>query len=112
MITLRYFAIASFQLLAADFYGVSESTVCRIIPIVSEKIASLRERSVHMPTTRSRGKKRDFFRIAGMSATIGAIDDTLVKIQKVGGAQNKTDFFCRKQFMAQSCVMRTLLLKT
>lgn len=51
LITLRYFATASFQLVAADFYGVSESTVCRIIPIVSEKIASLRERFIRMPTT-------------------------------------------------------------
>lgn len=37
LITLRYLATASFQLVAADFYGVSESTVCRIIPIVFKK---------------------------------------------------------------------------
>lgn len=35
-----------------------------------------------------------------MPAIIGAIDGTLVKIQEVGGIQNKTDFYCRKQFYA------------
>lgn len=100
LITLRYLATASFQLVAADFYGVSESTVCRIIPIVFKKIASLRERFIRMPATDEEleEKKREFFRVAGMPATIGTLDGTLVKIQKVGGAQNKTDFFCRKQF--------------
>lgn len=38
--------------------------------------------------------------MVGMPAIIGAIDGTLVKIQEVGGAQNKTDFFCCKQFYA------------
>lgn len=102
LITLRYFATACFQLVAADFYGVAESTVCRIIPIVTGKIASLRERFIRMPTTNQEveEKKREFFRIAGMPAIVGAIDGTLVKILKVGGAQNKTDFFCRKQYYA------------
>lgn len=102
LITLRYYAIASYHQVSADFYGVAESTVCRIIPIVSDKIASLRERFIYMPTTNNEleQKKQEFFRVAGMPAVIGAIDGTLVKIQEVGGAQNKTDFYCRKQFYA------------
>lgn len=102
LITLRYYATASFHLVTADFYGISESSVCMIIPIVSDKIASLRERFIRMPTNDAEieNSKREFFAIAGMPATIGAIDGTLVKIQEVGGAQNKTDFFCRKQFYA------------
>lgn len=35
-----------------------------------------------------------------MPSIIGAVDGTLVKIQEVGGQQNKTDFFCRKQYYA------------
>lgn len=102
LITLRYYATACFQLVAADFYGISESTVCRIVPIVSDKIAALRNRYIRMPTTdlQLEQKKQDFFSVAGMPSIIGAIDGTLVKIQEVGGAQNKTDFFCRKQFYA------------
>lgn len=102
LITLRYYASACFQLVAADFYGVAESTICRIIPIVSEKIAALSPRFISMPTTNDEleQKKQEFYRIASMPSVIGAIDGTLVKIQEVGGAQNKTNFFCRKQFYA------------
>lgn len=44
--------------------------------------------------------KRNFFRVAGMPCVIGAIDGTLIKFQEVGGANNKTMLFCRKQFYA------------
>lgn len=102
LITLRYFATASFHIVSGDFYGISESSVCKIIPIVSEKIASLRERFIVMPSTTEEleQNKIAFFRVAGMPGVIGAMDGTLVKIQEVGGQQNKTDFFCRKQFYA------------
>lgn len=102
LITLRYYASASFHVVSADFYGVAESTVCRIVPIVSEKIASLRQRFIRMPITNDElaQNKQDFFRVAGMPGIIGAIDGTLVKIQEVGGDINKTDFYCRKQFYA------------
>lgn len=102
LITLRYYATATFHLVTADFYGVSDASVCNIVRIVSDKIAALRDRFIRMPFTDAEIEqtKRDFFAVAGMPATIGAIDGTLVKIQEVGGAQNKTDFFCRKQFYA------------
>lgn len=102
LITLRYYATASFQLVCADFYGVSESSVCKIIPVVSEKIAALREIFIRMPHTDDEieEKKREFFRVAAMPNIICALDGTLIKIQEVGGAQNKTDFFCRKQYYA------------
>lgn len=102
LITLRYYATASYHLVTADFHGVSDASVCNIVPIVSEKIAALRDRFIRMSSTDAEieKSKREFFAVAGMPATIGAIDGTLVKIQEVGGAQNKTDFFCRKQFYA------------
>lgn len=104
LITLRYFATANFHLASADFFGVSESSVCNIIPIVCDKIASLRERFIRMPITDAEieRNKRDFFRVAGMPAVIGAIDGTLVRIQEVGGLENKTLFYCRKQFYAMN----------
>lgn len=102
LITLRYYATACFQLVCADFYGVSESSVCKIIPVVSDKIASLRDIFIKMPHSDAdiEQKKREFFRVAGISCIICAIDGTLVKIQEVRGAQNKTDFFSRKQYYA------------
>lgn len=100
LITLRYYATANYFLVTADFYGVSESSVCSIIPVVSDKIAKLRARFIQMPTTDEaiERNKRDFFSVAGMPAIIGAVDGTIVKIQDVGGTLNKTMFFCRKQF--------------
>lgn len=100
LITLRYFATASYHLVTADFYGVSESSVCNIVRIVSDKIAQLAEQFIKMPSTDEEieNNKLSFFSIAGMPSIIGAIDGTLIKIQKVGGVQNKTDFFSRKQF--------------
>lgn len=102
LITLRYFASASYHVVTGDFYGISESSVCNIIPLVSDKIASLSQRFIRMPNgdAEIEKAKRDFFRIAGMPSTIGAVDGTLIRIQEVGGIQNKTDFFCRKQFYA------------
>lgn len=51
LITLRYFATASFHLVSADFFGVSEASVCNIIPVVCDKIAALRENFIQMPHT-------------------------------------------------------------
>lgn len=102
LITLRYYATASIHQVIGDFYGISESSVCNIIPVVSEKIAALRQRFIRMPSSDGEilEKKREFFKIAGMPAIIGAMDGTLVKILKVGGTQNKTDLFSRKQYYA------------
>lgn len=102
LITLRYYATASFQIVTADFYGVSVPSVCNIVPVVTGKIAELAPQFIKMPASDNEieAAKIDFFQIAGIPAVIGAIDGTLIKIQEVGGAQNKTDFFCRKQFYA------------
>lgn len=78
------------------------SSVCNIVPVVTGKIAELAPQFIKMPASDDEieAAKIDFFQIAGMPAVIGAIDGTLIRIQEVGGAQNKTDFFCRKQFYA------------
>lgn len=49
-ITLRYYATASYHRVSADCYGVSEASVCQIVPVVSKKMASLRSRFIRMPT--------------------------------------------------------------
>lgn len=109
LITLRYYATASFQMVGADLFGVSEASICKIIPEVSDKIAALSTRFIQMPSTSEeiQKAKKEFFRVAQMPCVIGVIDGTLIKIQEVGGAQNKTDFFCRKQFYAINCQVTT-----
>ena len=87
LIALIYYASASYHVVTGDFYGVSESSVCNIIPIVSDKIASLSQRFIQMPGSNAE-LEQAFFRIAGMPCIIGAIDGTLIKIQEVGGIQN------------------------
>lgn len=54
---------ASFQQVTADFYGISESSVCNILPVVSEKIAHLRQNFIKMPTSDEgiEQKKESFF---------------------------------------------------
>lgn len=102
LLTLRYYATGSFIHVVSDFYGVSESSVCSIIPIVSRKIAALRNEFIRMPSTPEEinTAKQEFFTIAKMPMVIGIMDGTLIKIQEVGGVQNKQDLFCRKQFYA------------
>ena len=70
LINLRYHASASYHIVTADFYGISESSVCNIIPIGSDKIASLSRRFIRMPRSDAEIEqaKRDFFRIAIVGA--------------------------------------------
>lgn len=98
---MRYYATASFHLVSADFYGVNESTVCRIVPIVSDEIAALRERFISMLNTNEEleQKKLEFFRVGGIPSVIGAIDGTLVKIQEFGGCRTRLIFFVENTFM-------------
>ncbi|XP_055307749.1 putative nuclease HARBI1, partial [Sitodiplosis mosellana] len=86
LLTSRYYATASFHIATADFYGVSESSACNIVPIVSDKIAALRAQFIQMPVVDDEieQNKCDFFSVAGMPGIIGAVDGTLVKIQEVG----------------------------
>lgn len=63
LITLRYYATGCFRIVTADFYGVSETTICRIVPMVSYRIAALRQKFIGMPSTREEleKKKQEFF---------------------------------------------------
>ncbi|XP_050337848.1 putative nuclease HARBI1 [Bactrocera neohumeralis] len=86
-ITLRFYATGSIQQLIGDVSGVSTSTVSRVVTLVSDKIARLRERFIRFPTTTEdiHQKQKEFFRIAKFPRVIGALDCTHVKIQSPGG---------------------------
>lgn len=87
LITLRYYATGTFQLVVGDTFNVHKSTVCRIVHRVTAAIARLRPKYVRFPATREERHKvmTSFFSTSGMPGVIGAIDCTHVPIQSPGG---------------------------
>lgn len=92
LITLRYMATGSFQLIISDCHDVSQPTVSRCVSRVSRAIASMRPEVIKMPThDESLNVMQDFKNIGHMPGIIGCIDCTHVLIQKPRG--NNTELF-------------------
>lgn len=90
LICLRYYATGSFQLLQADLFQVSQSTVSRIVSRISKKVASLRSRFIKLPAQAEISDiQRNFFRIASFPGVIAAIDCTHVPIESPGGSDSE-----------------------
>lgn len=89
LITLRFYATGSFQLGIRDYFNVSKSTICRIIPRISQLIAELRPLNITFSNQRQTFNriKHDFFSIRGFPGVIGAVDCTHIKINSPGGDQ-------------------------
>lgn len=89
LITLRFYATASFQQLIGDTVNVNKSTICRIIRKVSRQLASLKNMYVKMPTTNEEISETNlgFYQIRGFPGVVGTIDCTHVRIQSPGGHQ-------------------------
>ena len=87
LLTLRFYATGSFQILVGDTFSVHKSTACRIIHRVTAAIARLRPNYVRFPTTgqERRDLMSSFFSSSGLPEVIGAIDCTHVPIQSPGG---------------------------
>lgn len=92
LITLRFYATGSFQLMVGDNAGISKATVSRIVRKVSAVIASLRPRYVTFPSVEERPRIiQDFYQISHFPGILGAIDCTHIKIQSPGG--NRAEIF-------------------
>jgi len=89
LITLRFYATGSFQLVVGDTFDVSKSTVCRIVHRVTAAIASLGPHYVRLPSTAEerRSVMSGFYLFSGMPGVIGAVDCTHVPIQSPGGEE-------------------------
>lgn len=86
LITLRFYATGSFQIVEGDLCGVSRSTVCRKIRRVSKQIAQLSIQFIKFPQGNERMKViQDFYEMARFPGVIGAIDCTHIPIQSPGG---------------------------
>lgn len=87
MAVLRLLACGNFQQTAGDYIGVSQPTVCRILPEVCDAILEHFDIIAYMPRNQAEclAKASAFAGIAGMPRCIGAIDCTHVKIASPGG---------------------------
>lgn len=100
LLTLRYYATGSFQLVTADLNNVSKSTVCRYIKKVSETIASMRQKYIQFPHGQEMNHvMRNFYDIAEFPGVLGSIDCTHIPILSPGG-QNAEVFRNRKTYFS------------
>jgi len=87
LLTLRFYATGSFQLVVGDTFGVHKSTVCRVVHRVTAAVAGLRPTYVRFPATEQERHSvmNGFYSVSGLPGVIGAIDCTHVPIQSPGG---------------------------
>jgi nuclease HARBI1 len=83
-ITLRYLANPGFQIGIAKEVGVHATTVCKIIPIILEKLCEYGKDIISFPQQREQieDAKQRWAAVRGFPSTIGAIDCTHVRIDK------------------------------
>ena len=100
LLTLRFYATGTFQLVVGDTFSIHKSTVCRTVHRVTRAIASLRELYVKFPSTNQERHDimNQFHERSHMPGVIGAIDCTHVPIQSPGGNdaeiyRNRKGFF-------------------
>lgn len=95
---LRYLACGNFQQTAADYIGISQATISKILMPVCGATLTLSDRYIRMPATEQEClvKAADFADIAGFPRCIGAIDCTHIRINSPGGeiVRNLWFFFC------------------
>lgn len=89
LITLRFYATGTFQVVIGDTFAVHKSTACSIVHRVTAAIAGLRDKYVSFPNNvrDRRNVMNQFYSVAGLPGVIGAIDCTHVPIQSPGGDQ-------------------------
>jgi nuclease HARBI1 len=99
--TLRFYATGTFQTAIADFAGLSQPSVSRIVQQVSEAIASKINDFIYMPRNQDEITRNvaGFYNIACFPNVIGTIDCTHVKIAGQGGEDGEI-FRNRKQIFS------------
>lgn len=80
---LRYYATGTFQSVIGEGLGLHRSTVSRIITKVTNAICRLKNHYIMFPRTQDaiQETKEDFYDLAGLPNTLGAIDGSHVFIQ-------------------------------
>ena len=83
LITLRFYATGSFQLVVGDLFAVDKSTVCRTVHRVTSAIAALRQKYVSFPAAGQ--EQHDIMQLfhskSGLPGVLAAIDCTHIPLQ-------------------------------
>ncbi|KAJ8930471.1 hypothetical protein NQ314_016698 [Rhamnusium bicolor] len=87
LLTLRFYATGSFQILIGDDLNVHKSTVCRVLRRVTYALARLAPQFIKLPDTDEeiRQVKNEFYAIRRVPNVIGCIDGSHIPIQSPGG---------------------------
>lgn len=82
LITLRYYATGSFQIVTGDLFSVNQATVSRVVYEISKKIASLAKEDIKIPTIRHKREEISlkFYNDYCIPNIIGVIDGTFCKL--------------------------------
>lgn len=80
-------AVGNFEQTSADYIGIAQSTLSKILPQVCDAVLKHFDTFVHMPRNEQEclQKAAAFAALAGFPRCIGAIDCTHVKISSPGG---------------------------
>lgn len=120
LLTLRFYATGSMLLVAGDFAGVSKTSSCEAVKVVTMAIARMSNRYIYFPRTREEkeAQKIRFYQIARFPNVLGAIDCTHIRIESPGGPdpeeyRNRKGFFswnvqvvCDERLRIQDIVVR------
>lgn len=84
---LRMLSCGNFEQTAADYIGISQPTMAKILPSVCDAILLHFDDIVRMPRTEHErlAKASEFAKLAGFPRCIGAIDCTHVRLSSPGG---------------------------
>lgn len=83
LVALKFYASGSFQSIVADAAGINQSSVSRIINLVTEILSEKAKTEIIMPSGGFEVNQtiQDFARISGFPRVIGAIDGTHIPIK-------------------------------
>ncbi|XP_072019678.1 LOW QUALITY PROTEIN: putative nuclease HARBI1 [Amphiura filiformis] len=104
-IALRFYGSGSVYTSGSDHHGVSESTVCRVIKVVTDTLVELRDDHIVWPTTdeeiaaKQAELPREFYAlICSFPRVIGAVDCTHVRLDSCPYGENEHVYVNRKGF--------------
>lgn len=118
MITLRYYATGTFQLVCGDDIQVDKSTASRAIWKVTNGLLRMKSQYLKFPTPQESDKvKSDFYKVANFPGVLGLIDGTHIRIQRP--SENENEYINRKFYPSvnvmaicdSSCIFLNVIAK-
>lgn len=99
LVALRFFATGSYFRVIGDTLGVSKSTVCLCVDIISNLLVKRSSKEISFPSMTSLVNVKTAFKaIGGIPNICGIVDGCFIRIKKP--TENTHEFMCRKKFAA------------